>query len=206
MACATYHVNTTVSDTGDGALAVKHELVEEGPATFTNAYETTPADVTITAHKELLGATLTDGQFAFQLTGMGSDLRATNDAQGNVAFPHLLLTEPGTYTYELRELNDGQEGVTYDERVFALTVTVVDDGFGHLSATVTTDAPEGSLAFENTYTPPTVPEEPKEPTTPTKFVPKTGDPVESAPIVVGAVLGVAVLGIALVVSKRGNRG
>ena len=202
----TYHVNTTVSDTGDGALAVKHELVEEGPATFTNAYETTPADVTITAHKELLGATLTDGQFAFQLTGMGSDLRATNDAQGNVAFPHLLLTEPGTYTYELRELNDGQEGVTYDERVFALTVTVVDDGFGHLSATVTTDAPEGSLAFENTYTPPTVPEEPKEPEGPTKFVPKTGDPVESAPIVAGAVLGVAVLGIALVVSKRGNRG
>lgn len=205
----TYHVNTTVSDTGDGALAVKHELVEEGPATFTNAYETTPADVTITAHKELLGATLTDGQFAFQLTGMGSDLRATNDAQGNVAFPHLLLTEPGTYTYELRELNDGQEGVTYDERVFALTVTVVDDGFGHLSATVTTDAPEGSLAFENTYTPPTVPEEPAKPTTPstpTKFVPKTGDPVESAPIVVGAALGVAVLGIALVVSKRGNRG
>ena len=208
----TYHVNTTVSDTGDGALAVKHELVEEGPATFTNAYETTPADVTITAHKELLGATLTDGQFAFQLTGMGSDLRATNDAQGNVAFPHLLLTEPGTYTYELCELNDGQEGVTYDERVFALTVTVVDDGFGHLSATVTTDAPEGSLAFENTYTPPTVPEEPTTPTTPstpstpTKFVPKTGDPVESAPLVVGAVLGVAVLGIALVVSKRGNRG
>lgn len=205
----TYHVNTTVSDTGDGALAVKHELVEEGPATFTNAYETTPADVTITAHKELLGATLTDGQFAFQLTGMGSDLRATNDAQGNVAFPHLLLTEPGTYTYELRELNDGQEGVTYDERVFALTVTVVDDGFGHLSATVTTDAPEGPLAFENTYTPPTVPEEPAKPTTPstpTKFVPKTGDPVESAPIVVGAALGVAVLGIALVVSKRGNRG
>ena len=90
----TYHVNTTVSDTGNGALAVKHELVEEGPATFTNAYETTPADVTITAHKELLGATLTDGQFTFQLTGMGSDLRATNDAQGNVAFPHLLFTEP----------------------------------------------------------------------------------------------------------------
>lgn len=205
----TYHVNTTVFDTGNGKLAVTHELVEEGPATFTNAYETTSADVTITAHKELLGATLTDGQFAFQLTGMGSDLRATNDAQGNVAFPHLLLTEPGTYTYELRELNDGQEGVTYDERVFALTVTVVDDGFGHLSATVTTDAPEGSLAFENTYTPPTVPEEPAKPTTPstpTKFVPKTGDPVESAPIVVGAALGVAVLGIALVVSKRGNRG
>lgn len=206
----TYHVNTTVSDTGDGALAVKHELVEEGPATFTNAYETTPADVTITAHKELLGATLTDGQFAFQLTGMGSDLRATNDAQGNVAFPHLLLTEPGTYTYELRELNDGQEGVTYDERVFALTVTVVDDGFGHLSATVTTDAPEGSLAFENTYTPPTVPEEPKEPEgpkapeqprvpskpaspKPTRAIPKAGDVLFDSAAAAALALGAVVL-------------
>lgn len=206
----TYHVNTTVFDTGNGKLAVTHELVEEGPATFTNAYETTPADVTITAHKELLGATLTDGQFAFQLTGMGSDLRATNDAQGNVAFPHLLLTEPGTYTYELRELNDGQEGVTYDERVFALTVTVVDDGFGHLSATVTTDAPEGSLAFENTYTPPTVPEEPKEPESPkapeqprvpskpaspkpTRAIPKAGDVLFDSAAAAALALGTVVL-------------
>ena len=164
----TYHVNTTVSDTSNGALAVTHELVEEGPATFTNAYETTPADVTITAHKELLGATLTDGQFAFQLTGMGSDLRATNDAQGNVAFPHLLLTEPGTYTYELRELNDGQEGVTYDERVYVVTVTVTDDGLGHLSAEVSMDAADGALAFTNTYTPPVTPKEPPAPKPPTK--------------------------------------
>ena len=206
----TYHVNTTVFDTGNGKLAVTHELVEEGPATFTNAYETTPADVTITAHKELLGATLTDGQFAFQLTGMGSDLRATNDAQGNVAFPHLLLTEPGTYTYELRELNDGQEGVTYDERVYVVTVTVTDDGFGHLSATVTTDAPEGSLAFENTYTPPTVPEEPKEPEgpkapeqprvpskpaspKPTRAIPKAGDVLFDSAAAAALALGAVVL-------------
>lgn len=206
----TYHVNTTVSDTGDGALAVKHELVEEGPATFTNAYETTPADVTITAHKELLGATLTDGQFAFQLTGMGSDLRATNDAQGNVAFPHLLLTEPGTYTYELRELNDGQEGVTYDERVYVVTVTVTDDGLGHLSAEVSMDAADGALAFTNTYTPPTVPEEPKEPEgpkapeqprvpskpaspKPTRAIPKAGDVLFDSAAAAALALGAVVL-------------
>lgn len=206
----TYHVNTTVSDTGEGELAVTHELVEEGPATFTNAYETTPSDVTITAHKELLGATLTDGQFAFQLTGMGSDLRATNDAQGNVAFPHLLLTELGTYTYELRELNDGQEGVTYDERVYVVTVTVTDDGLGHLSAEVTTDAADGALAFENTYTPPTVPEEPKEPEgpkapeqpkvpskpaspKPTRAIPKAGDVLFDSAAATALALGAVVL-------------
>ena len=210
----TYHVNTTVSDTGDGALAVKHELVEEGPATFTNAYETTPADVTITAHKELLGATLTDGQFAFQLTGMGSDLRATNDAQGNVAFPHLLLTEPGTYTYELRELNDGQEGVTYDERVYVVTVTVTDDGLGHLSAEVSMDAADGALAFTNTYTPPVTPEEPPAPKPPTKPdpapapkparpsrpLPKAGDVTSDAIVV--TLVAVALLAGTLAMRRR----
>lgn len=213
----TYHVNTTVSDTGDGALAVKHELVEEGPATFTNAYETTPADVTITAHKELLGATLTDGQFAFQLTGMGSDLRATNDAQGNVAFPHLLLTEPGTYTYELRELNDGQEGVTYDERVYVVTVTVTDDGLGHLSAEVSMDAADGALTFTNTYTPPVTPEEPPAPKPPTKPDPtpapkparpsrplsKTGDVTSDA--IVATLVAVAVTLLAGTLAMRRRR-
>ena len=203
----TYHVNTTVSDTGNGAFAVKHELVEEGSATFTNTYETTPADVTITAHKELLGATLTDGQFAFQLTGMGSDLRATNDAKGNVAFPHLLFTEPGIYTYELCELNDGQEGVTYDERVYVVTVTVVDDGFGHLSATVTTDAPEDSLAFENTYTPPTVPEQPRVPSKPaspkpTRAIPKAGDVLFDSAAAAALALGAVVLLAAGLVIRR----
>lgn len=212
----TYHVNTTVSDTGNGALAVTHELVEEGPATFTNAYETTPADVTITAHKELLGATLTDGQFAFQLTGMGSDLRATNDAQGNVAFPHLLLTEPGTYTYELRELNDGQEGVTYDERVYVMTVTVTDDGLGHLSAEVSMDAADGALTFTNTYTPPVTPEEPPAPKPPTKPdptpapkparpsrpLPKAGDVTSDAIVVTLVAVAVALLAGTLAMRRR----
>lgn len=212
----TYHVNTTVSDTGNGALAVTHELVEEGPATFTNAYETTPADVTITAHKELLGATLTDGQFAFQLTGMGSDLRATNDAQGNVAFPHLLLTEPGTYTYELRELNDGQEGVTYDERVYVVTVTVTDDGLGHLSAEVSMDAADGALTFTNTYTPPVTPEEPPAPKPPTKPdptpapkparpsrpLPKAGDVTSDAIVVTLVAVAVALLAGTLAMRRR----
>ncbi len=212
----TYHVNTTVSDTGEGKLAVKHELVEEGPATFTNAYETTPADVTITAHKELLGATLTDGQFAFQLTGMGSDLRATNDAQGNVAFPHLLFTEPGTYTYELCELNDGQEGVTYDERVYVVTVTVSDDGLGHLSAEVSMDAADSALTFTNTYTPPVTPEEPPAPKPPTKPdptpapkparpsrpLPKAGDVTSGAVVATLVAVAVALLAGTLAMRRR----
>ena len=108
-------------------------------------------------------------------------------------------------------MNDGQQGVTYDEAERKVTVTVEDNRQGNLIASVNQDEVVACV-FRNAYTKPeepakpTTPSTPSTPSTPTKFVPKTGDPVESAPIVVGAVLGVAVLGIALVVSKRGNRG
>ena len=62
-----------------------------------------------------------------------------------------------------------------------------------------------ACVFRNTYTKPEEPAKPTTPATPTKFVPQTGDPIESAPIVVSAVLGVAILAVALVVSKRGKR-
>ena len=62
-----------------------------------------------------------------------------------------------------------------------------------------------ACVFRNTYTKPEEPEEPSTPTPPTKFIPQTGDPIESAPIVVSAVLSVAILAVALVVNKRGKR-
>ena len=104
-------------------------------------------------------------------------------------------------------MNDGQQHVTYDETARKVTVTVTDDGKGNLIASVNQDE-VGACVFRNTYTKPEEPAKPTPPTKPTppkKFVPKTGDPIESAPIIVSAVLGVAVLGIAFVASKRGKR-
>ena len=107
-------------------------------------------------------------------------------------------------------MNDGQQHVTYDETARKVTVTVTDDGKGNLIASVNQDE-AAACVFRNTYTKPEAPAKPTTPTTPTKptpptkFVPKTGDPIEFAPIIVSTVLGVAVLGIALVVSKRGKR-
>ena len=157
---ATYHVNTTVEDAGDGTLSVRHELTEP-EAVYANRYEATPADVTISAKKSLVGAELAAGQFTFTLTGEGVELTATNDADGDVVFSHLLFDEPGTYAYELRELDDGQDGVSYDGAVYAVTVTVADDGLGHLSAEVTSDAADGALTFTNVYAPPTPEPEPE---------------------------------------------
>lgn len=208
---ASYGVTTTVRDNGDGTLIVKHVLDDAATAEFENVYTAKSTKLALTAAKVLEGADLKAGQFTFKLSGDGVELTATNDANGQVTFSELSFTQAGTYTFTISEVNDGQQGVTYDEAERKVTVTVEDNRQGNLIASVNQDE-VAACVFRNAYTKPeepakpTTPPTPSTPTPPTKFTPKTGDPVESAPLVVGAVLGVAVLGIALVVSKRGNRG
>lgn len=198
---ATYRVTTTVKDNGDGTLGVTHKLVDTDEAEFENAYEAKPTRLALTATKVLEGTDLKAGQFTFKLSGGGVELTATNDANGQVTFSELSFTQAGTYAFTLSEVNDGQQGVTYDETERKVTVTVEDDRLGNLIASVNQDE-LAACVFRNTYTKPEEPAKPSTPTLPTKFIPQTGDPIESAPIVVSAVLGVAILAVALIVSKR----
>lgn len=110
-------------------------------------------------------------------------------------------------------MDDGQKNVTYDAAEHRVTVTVTDDGAGHLVATVTYD---GAVApvFKNTYTPPTTP--PTEPPTnpPSKSpvpkeekpgLPYTGD-TSLSPMALGGIAGGAVVLIAAgVILRRRNR-
>ena len=159
---ATYTVVTTVKDNGDGTLSVTHALEGAREATFANAYQATSTTVTIGASKTLVGKNLEDGQFTFVLTAAdGTELKAKNAADGKVAFPALAFDKPGTYEFALTELDDAQANVTYDKHVYKVTVTVVDDGFGHLNATVAGDA--DVIAFTNTYAEPPAPVQPTQP-------------------------------------------
>lgn len=198
---ATYRVTTTVKDNGDGTLDVTHKLVDADEAEFENVYTAKSTKLALTAAKVLEGADLKAGQFTFKLSGGGVELTATNDANGQVTFSELSFTQAGTYTFTISEVNDGQQGVTYDETERKVTVTVEDDRLGNLIASVNQEELEACV-FRNTYTKPEEPAKPTTPATPTKFVPQTGDSIESAPIVVSAVLGVAILAVALIVSKR----
>ena len=200
----TYRVTTTVKDNGDGTLDVTHKLVDADEAEFENVYTAKSTKLALTAAKVLEGADLKAGQFTFKLSGGGVELTAMNDANGQVTFSELSFTRAGTYTFTISEVNDGQQGVTYDETERKVTVTVEDDRLGNLIASVNQEELEACV-FRNTYTKPEEPAKPTTPATPTKFVPQTGDPIESAPIVVSAVLGVAILAVALVVSRRGKR-
>lgn len=158
----TYTVVTTVKDNGDGTLGVAHALEGAGEATFANAYQATSTTVTIGATKTLVGKNLEDGQFTFVLTAAdGTELKAKNAADGKIAFPALTFDKPGTYEFALTELDDAQANVTYDKRAYKVTVTVIDDGLGHLNATVAGDA--DVLAFTNTYAEPPAPVQPTQP-------------------------------------------
>ena len=159
---ATYTVVTTVKDNGDGTLSVAHALEGAREAAFANAYQATPTTVVIGASKTLVGKNLEDGQFTFVLTAAdGTELKAKNAADGKIAFPALTFDKPGTYEFALTELDDAQANVTYDKHAYKVTVTVVDDGLGHLNATVAGDA--DVLAFTNTYAEPPAPVQPTQP-------------------------------------------
>ena len=211
---ATYTVVTTVKDNGDGTLSVAHALEGAREATFVNAYQAAPTTVTIGASKTLLGKNLEDGQFTFVLTAAdGTELKAKNAADGKIAFPALTFDKPGTYEFALTELDDAQANVTYDKHAYKVTVTVVDDGRGHLNATVAGDA--DVLAFTNTYAEPPTPVQPTQPGgktyTPSGLVGKvltqTGDDKLALvlPLAAVALAGAASIAALVIMRRRDKR-
>ena len=182
---------------------------------FSNSYAPAETEVKLGASKVLSGEDLKEGQFSFQLKDADGKVLQTakNAADGTVGFEAISYDKPGTYAYSISEVDDGQKNVTYDAAEHRVTVTVTDDGAGHLVATVTYD---GAVApvFKNTYTPPTTP--PTEPPTnpPSKSpvpkeekpgLPYTGD-TSLSPMALGGIAGGAVVLIAAgVILRRRNR-
>lgn len=211
---ATYTVVTTVKDNGDGTLSVTHALEGAREATFANAYQATSTTVTIGASKTLVGKNLEDGQFTFVLTAAdGTELKAKNAADGKIAFPALTFDKPGTYEFALTELDDAQANVTYDKHAYKVTVTVVDDGLGHLNATVAGDA--DVLAFTNTYAEPPAPVQPTQPGDKTftpsgpigKVLTQTGDDKLALvlPLAAVALAGAASIAALCIMRRRDKR-
>lgn len=174
-----YSVTATAEDQGDGTLKVTWEMPQAAndAVTFTNVYDPAAATVTLGAGKAYGGADLKDGQFTFQLAGADESTpmpegakdgvsTATNDENGSIVFGTIAYDKPGTYKYTVSEVNDEQDGVTYDDTTYEVTVTVTDDtATGTLKAAVSYGDAD-AMVFSNQY------KKPVEPAKPT--IPKTG--------------------------------
>lgn len=154
----------TVTDNGDGTLSVTSNPAQGALFSFTNTYsvdpeESSPTDEDgITITKNLTGRNLNEGKFTFELVDQSGTAVAmgTNDASGNVELGTVRFTEPGEFTYTVREANNGLGGVDYDAAQYKATAKVTDNSDGTLAVTwsfgTAAGDPASDIEFNNTYT------------------------------------------------------
>ena len=165
------HVATaevTVTEDGEGNLTANVTKKENGR--FTNTYRTELDDAAaggLKLSKTLCGRPMTEGQFTFTVTPADDDsaralglLPGANNfespatIEGTVGLIDILAghevkftqADAGkTFKYTVAEKNDGQPGYTYDDAVRTVTIAIVDDTAGTLTATTTVSGgPEGT--------------------------------------------------------------
>ena len=165
------HVATaevTVTEGSEGNLTANVTKKENGR--FTNTYRTEldyAAAGGLKLCKTLYGRPMTEGQFTFTVTPADDDsasalglLPGANNfespatIEGTVGLIDILAghevkftqADAGkTFKYTVAEKNDGQPGYTYDDAVRTVTIAIVDDTAGTLTATTTVSGgPEGT--------------------------------------------------------------
>lgn len=148
-------VSFTVTDDGKGNLRVSRKPDGDAAFTFTNTYNVTPVETSvteqITATKVLDGRDLKEGEFSFELVE-GDKVVATgkNAADGKITMSPIEYTKAGTHPYTLREVKGNAGGITYSDAKFTIETTITDNGDGTLKAEhVLKDAT--AATFKNTY-------------------------------------------------------
>lgn len=102
--------------------------------------------------KKLSGRALKEQEFEFVLKDEGGKeiSRVKNLKSGEIRFPELTFTSPGTYHYKITEAAGDDSHLTYDQKEIDLVITVSPSEDGHLKA-------EGAYSqngtFQNRYTP-----------------------------------------------------
>ena len=150
-------VSFTVTDDGKGNLRVSRKPDGDAAFTFTNTYNVTPVETSvtdqITANKVLTGRELKEGEFSFDLVeGDKVVATGTNAADGAITMGKVAYDKPGKHAYTLREIKGGttSKGITYSDAKYTIETTITDNGDGTLKAEhVLKDAT--AATFKNTY-------------------------------------------------------
>ncbi len=136
--------------------------------TYTNTYlPPTPAQVQLTARKQLVNGTLVNGAYRFVLSNaQGQALQTVqNAADGTIAFEPLRFTAPGDYRFLLHEEQGTATSITYDSAVYTLDYAwQVDSSTNTLVGGLVSLQKDGKalpltepLVFRNVFTPPPPP-------------------------------------------------
>lgn len=150
-------VSFTVTDDGKGNLSVSRKPDGDVAFTFTNTYNVTPDEFSvtdqITATKVLDGRDLKAGEFSFELVeGDKVVATGTNDAEGKITMSAVKYTKAGKHIYTLHEVNGGttSKGITYSNAKFTIETTITDNGDGTLRAEHVLKGTEPA-EFKNSY-------------------------------------------------------
>ncbi len=97
-----------------------------------------------------------DGMFEFTLYEMEgpdnkSQLESTNNIGNKATFSSLTFSDPGTYYYVVNQVNLEEEGLTYDDTTYIITIIAVDNN-GQIELDVTTNYPDKSEFSNNNLT------------------------------------------------------
>ena len=151
-----YTVSVNLEDNGDGTLKVTKKISGGGALKFVNKQLNVETSVNIGGVKVLEGGTLKNGQFKFVLEdadGKRVDT-ATNDADGNFTFKPIAYKlsdlngeKSKVFTYSVREMKGHKSGITYDQTVYTVVVTVTDNRDGTMIAKA--DLAKSDIKFVN---------------------------------------------------------
>lgn len=157
-----YNVKVEVIDNLDGTTSSRVTITDAlgntvTTPTFTNLYTPQSGYTTLDAIKTLDGRTLKNGEFAFELVNsLGQVVQTkTNSADGTIVFDPVTLAAAGVHTYTVREVRGSDTSITYDDTVYTVKITVVQDGSEYreekVEYLVGTTAVNG-IEFKNIYT------------------------------------------------------
>lgn len=109
----------------------------EGELQFTNTYEKEPSAITsspIAARVELIGRTLKDREFEFQLRDGADNVMDTvrNGPDGRFSFGTQRFSREGTYVYTIQQVKGTEEGMFYDMEPIRVRITVREGRSGML--------------------------------------------------------------------------
>ena len=124
----TYSIREADVPAGYTASDVNGSGTQPDPLVIVNSY-LNPAELTVPATTQLIGADLQAGQFTFQLLDneWNEVALVQNNADGIISFPSEIVSRGGRSVYLMRQMTRTGDGIEYDTAVYAVIVESVLD-------------------------------------------------------------------------------